>query len=134
MSTSSALINQTQTSSDLTAGLATLGKVSFTLLFIIAFILLCAWLIRRFGSGYLPVAGSAIRIVASANVGPKEKVMIVDMLDKRLAIGVTAQQITLLRESEIPADAEQVDVNTQAASPGFSQLLRRSLQRNKTEE
>lgn len=134
MSTSSALINQTQTSSDLTAGLATLGKVSFTLLFIIAFILLCAWLIRRFGSGYLPVAGSAIRIVASANVGPKEKVMIVDLLDKRLAIGVTAQQITLLRESEIPADAEQVDVNTQAASPGFSQLLRRSLQRNKTEE
>lgn len=134
MSTSSALINQTQTSSDLTAGLATLGKVSFTLLFIIAFILLCAWLIRRFGSGYLPVAGSAIRIVASANVGPKERVMIVDMLDKRLAIGVTAQQITLLRESEIPADAEQVDVNTQAASPGFSQLLRRSLQRNKTEE
>jgi|GEM_PF-6326787 len=134
MSTSSALINQTQTSSDLTAGLATLGRVSFTLLFIIAFILLCAWLIRRFGSGYLPVAGSAIRIVASANVGPKEKVMIVDLLDKRLAIGVTAQQITLLRESEIPADAEQVDVNTQAASPGFSQLLRRSLQRNKTEE
>ncbi|MCL5254610.1 MAG: flagellar biosynthetic protein FliO [Gammaproteobacteria bacterium] len=134
MSKSSALINQTQTSGDLTAGLATLGKVSFTLLFIIAFILLCAWLIRRFGSGYLPVAGSAIRIVASANVGPKEKVMIVDMLDKRLAIGVTAQQITLLRESEIPADAEQVDVNTQAASPGFSQLLRRSLQRNKTEE
>lgn len=134
MSKSSALINQTQTSGDLTAGLATLGKVSFTLLFIIAFILLCAWLIRRFGSGYLPVAGSAIRIVASANVGPKEKVMIVDMLDKRLAIGVTAQQITVLTTSEVPADADQETATTQPASPGFAQLLRRSLQRGKPEE
>lgn len=137
MSTS-ATLTQTATSSDMASGLAALGKVSFTLLVIIVFILLCAWLVRRFGSGYLPVAGSDIRIVASANVGPKEKIVIVDMLGKRVALGVTSQAITALSDSEIPADATS-SADTAAPSPSaqpqaasFAQLLKNSLTRSKS--
>lgn len=129
-------LTQTAATPDMASGLATLGKVSFTLFAIIVFILMCAWLVRRFGSGYLPVAGSDIRIVASANVGPKEKVVIVDMLGKRVALGVTAQNVTALSESEIPADAEEQTVegatNSQSQTPSFALLLKNSLTRPKS--
>ncbi|MCL4410826.1 MAG: flagellar biosynthetic protein FliO [Gammaproteobacteria bacterium] len=129
-------LTQTAATPDMASGLATLGKVSFTLFAIIVFILMCAWLVRRFGSSYLPVAGSDIRIVASATVGPKEKVVIVDMLGKRVALGVTAQNVTALSESEIPADAEEQTVegatNSQSQTPSFAQLLKNSLTRPKS--
>lgn len=145
MSTS-ATLTQSATSTDVASGLAALGKVSFTLLAIIVFILLCAWLVRRFGSGYLPVAGSDIRIVASANVGPKEKIVIVDMLGQRVALGVTAQQITRLIETDISAENEAamaadadtekspVDAagNAKPQAASFAQLLKNSLTRPKS--
>ncbi|HBV39349.1 MAG TPA: flagellar biosynthetic protein FliO [Erwinia sp.] len=75
-----------------------LTQVSSVLAVIILMILACAWLAKRFG--FAPKTGKRgqrdIVISATCQVGQRERVVIVDVQDARLVLGVTAQQITHL--------------------------------------
>lgn len=82
--------------SDLT-GLAAFGKVAFALLVIVAIILLCAWLLRRLGPGQ-GAAGQHLKVIAGKAVGPKERVVIVEVNDTWLVLGVSAGGISKLHE------------------------------------
>ncbi|MEL4014738.1 flagellar biosynthetic protein FliO [Dryocola clanedunensis] len=104
-----------------------LVQVSGALTAIILFILLAAWLVKRFGFGGKPGSRKGLNISASASVGPRERVVIIDVEDARLVLGVTASQITHLHTlppavvSNDPAPAGQAE---------FQNLMKNLLKRN----
>ena len=64
---------------------------------------LLAWLVRRFGRfNFLPRPGAlprgALVMEAQMPLGPRKGLMVVRFLNKRLLLGVTDQQISLLSE------------------------------------
>ncbi|ANG93349.1 flagellar type III secretion system protein FliO [Enterobacteriaceae bacterium 155047] len=94
-------------------------QVSGALIGIIAFILIAAWLAKRFGLAGKTAHARGLKVSASASLGPRERVVIVDVEDARLVLGVTASQINLLHtlppapaagqeNAETPADFQSV--------------------------
>lgn len=84
-------------------------QMTLGLLAVLAVIFGLSWLARRFNvAGVSGVGG--LKVSAALSVGPKEKVMVVEVEDRRLLIGVTPHQITLLQElGEAPASAPATD-------------------------
>ena len=80
----------------------TMLTVFLSLLFVLLLIYLIAYLYNRFFSGRFPSIQGAIRIkqVSSFHVGPKQKVIILDMNNRKFACGVTPSSINLITELE----------------------------------
>lgn len=78
-------------------GLAVLGKVAGVLIALVAFILLCAWLTRRLAPGLSHNrTGPQMDIVASKTLGAREKVVVLQVEDQWLVLGVGGGQISCL--------------------------------------
>ena len=85
----------------------TMLTLVLSLLFVLLLIFLIAYLYNRFFSGRFPSIQGAIRIkqVSSFHVGPKQKVIILDMNNRKFACGVTPSSINLI--SELEGDTDQ---------------------------
>ena len=84
------------------------------LFLLVALLWLAVWLARRFGKfNFLPRPGSlprdALVMEAQLPLGPRKGLMVVRFLNKRLLLGVTDQQITLLTEEQAKHEPENVD-------------------------
>lgn len=77
---------------------APLLQVSGALIAIIALILAAAWLVKRLGFAPKRTGVNGLKISASASLGARERVVVVDVEDARLVLGVTAGQINLLHK------------------------------------
>ncbi len=86
-----------------------------------------AWLLKRFS--IFPQAGpGAIKIVASASVGQKERVVIVEVEDARLILGVTPQQINTLHYLSKKSKSEfDSATNESLAKDSFPEKLSKTL-------
>ena len=73
---------------------------------VLAVIALTAWLLRRMTPGHAG-AVSNLRVVAAVAVGHKERVVLVDVGEQRLVLGVAPGQVSKLMEMPRPA-AEEV--------------------------
>ncbi len=109
------------TPSTLSPGVSTgsMLKVLFSLAAVVALIYGLAWLLRR---SVWRSAGNAqtIRLLASASVGARERVVLVDIAGQQLLLGVAPGRVDLLK------DFEQPIVDAQALPAGdFSALLDR---------
>ena len=84
----------------------TMLTLVLSLLFVLLLIYLIAYLYNRFFSGRFPSIQGAIRIkqVSSFHVGPKQKVIILDMNNRKFACGVTPSSINLITELEDETD------------------------------
>ena len=84
----------------------TMLTLVLSLLFVLLLIYLIAYLYNRFFSGRFPSIQGAIRIkqVSSFHVGPKQKVIIFDMNNRKFACGVTPSTINLIAELEDETD------------------------------
>ena len=84
----------------------TILTLVLSLLFVLLLIYLIAYLYNRFFSGRFPSIQGAIRIkqVSSFHVGPKQKVIILDMNNRKFACGVTPSSINLIAELEDETD------------------------------
>lgn len=102
------------------------GQVLIALIVVLIAVFVAAVLLKRlrnFSGG-----GSAgIDVLSSAAVGPKERVVIVRVAGERLLLGVAAGQVTLLQK--LPADGGTLPDAPLVPTPGFADLLRRSLGR-----
>ncbi|AVY98538.1 MULTISPECIES: flagellar biosynthetic protein FliO [Lelliottia] len=98
-------------------------QVSGALFGIIAFILIVAWLAKRFGLAGKTAHARGLKVSASTSLGPRERVVIVEVEDARLVLGVTASQITVLHK--LPPAPETVPEN--AESPADFQSVMKSL-------
>lgn len=74
-------------------------QIFAALAFVIALMLALAWLFKRVGplahSQHLPM-----KVIGGLNLGHREKVIVVEVADQWLVLGVTSQQITKLAELE----------------------------------
>lgn len=112
----------TQTSSEAIHSLALLGKVSVVLILTILVILACAWMFKRFGQVYSGQQQIPMRVLSVLSVGPKEKVVVVQVDDQRLILGVAPGHVTALSELS-PADPEDIQSPRPTQSP-FARLLK----------
>ncbi len=113
-----------KTAASMAEPVSALGNSSFSwgsyiqaigiLFLLVAILWLAVWLARRFGKfNFLPRPGSlprdALVMEAQLPLGPRKGLMVVRFLNKRLLLGVTDQQITLLTEEQAQHEPENAD-------------------------
>lgn len=79
-------------------------RLSLSLIVVVALIFLAAWIARR--SGLLRSKGQSIQILASQSLGSRNSVVVIEIEQQRLVLGVTPQQINLLHVLPKHADFE----------------------------
>jgi flagellar protein FliO/FliZ len=84
-------------------------RVIVGLIVVIAAILACGWLARRAGlAGRAP--GGTMRVIDSLTLGPRQRIVLVEVADAWLLVGVTVGQMNLLHTlpaGEVAAPAKQ---------------------------
>jgi flagellar protein FliO/FliZ len=105
-----------------------LVQVVLALVLVLGAIVLFAWLMRRFVPGQAGVGG-LLKVIGAVMVGPKERVVVVEVGDTWLLLGVAASGVTLLHSMAKPASAATTDSTGTAASASrsFSRLLAQAL-------
>jgi len=74
-----------------------IAQMVLGLALVLGLIVLASWLLRRFGAG--PAAsGSLIRVVTAASVGPRERVVLVEVQDTWLVLGVAPGRVSTLHQ------------------------------------
>lgn len=93
---------------------------------VLLLILAGAWLARRCGFGTRRLPGQAsLKVAASCTLGPRERVVVVEVEQRWLVLGVTAQQITHLSTLDAPPSAAP-DALPPDDRPAFADLLQRN--------
>jgi flagellar protein FliO/FliZ len=88
------------------------GSMILSLLMVLALIIICAFVLKRFNLTQQTV--SQMKVVTSLSLGTKERLIVVQVADQQLLLGVTAQQITLLEKLDEPLAEQQ---STSVAMP-----------------
>jgi len=70
------------------------GSMILSLLMVLGLIIVCAFVLKRFNLTQQSV--SQLKVITSLRLGTKERVIVVQVGEKQLLLGVTGQQITLL--------------------------------------
>ena len=82
------------------------GSMIISLLMVLVLIILCAFVLKRFN---LTTQGvSQLNIISSLSLGAKERVIVVQVGEQQLLLGVTSQHITLLDKLEEPIVSQGV--------------------------
>lgn len=110
-------------------GASGLLQAGLGMLMVLGLIFACAWLARRFGLQRFGGGGQVVKVVSSASVGQRERVVVVEVSGTWLVLGVTSSQINTLHS--LPAQSLP---QASAAEPAafkpidlFAQKLRESL-------
>ncbi len=107
------------------------------MLFVVALILVLAYVATKWVagrsvgiSGFSRAASSGkLQILAELPVGRNERLVLLRLMDRCLVLGVTASQITLLRELEGEEAAEWFQDNPQ--KPTFLEAIQENLRKKK---
>ena len=107
-----------------------IGGALFGLLLVLGLILGLAWMLRRLpGVGFRPAEG--LRVVASLQLGAKERAVVVEVGGQQLLLGVTAAGISRLHELPQPLPpAEPPKLPNLKDLPNFAQLLSQRLRKD----
>ena len=101
-------------------------QIFLALAFVIALMLAIAWLFKRIG----PIAHGhqmQLKVIGGLNIGNREKVIVVEVADQWLVLGVTAQNINTLAtlpKQDLPAN--QTSTLTQN---NFADWLKKNLEK-----
>ncbi len=105
---------------------AQLGQLTIGLLLVVGVIFLLAWLLRRVQQ-MSPRGGQVIKLIASQALGPRDRLVLVQVGGEQILLGLTAGRITplhVLKEPVHMPDAEP-------ATPEFAQRLMELLGKDK---
>lgn len=114
------------------SGGASLAQAGLGLFAVIALILGLAWLARRVGLVRHGTGGATMKVVGSLTLGARQKVVMVEVGDTWLVLGVSAGEIRPLHTLPAQPDA-MVPAGTTAPQPlqgGFGERLMRAMQEN----
>ncbi|MGJ3523937.1 flagellar biosynthetic protein FliO [Nitratidesulfovibrio sp. D1] len=93
------------------------------LFLLVGLLWLALWAVRRHGGLFRAVPGAGgfsrddLRLEAQLPIGPRKGLMVVRFLNKRLLLGVTDQQITLLTEQDLDHEHGSDDATSDPGSP-----------------
>ncbi|MEH8015900.1 flagellar biosynthetic protein FliO [Rheinheimera muenzenbergensis] len=93
-----------------------LGKMALSLLIVVAIVIALGWAFKKLT---LRLPGSRhIKIISTMPLGPKERLLVIEMQGKQRVLGVTAHNINLLFELEnsLPEEKLASDFHTQLQS------------------
>lgn len=100
-------------------------QVLLGLALVVAAILVTALVLRRLAPGQM-LAGGALRVVGGVMVGPRERVVVVEVQDTWLLLGVAAGSVRLLHTMPRPAPGAAAPLP--ADTTGMPQWLRRAFE------
>jgi flagellar protein FliO/FliZ len=105
-----------------TAPSTTLAQTTIGLLFVLGLLMLLAWLLKRAGLGTNAKRGGFYKVLATSSLGPRERIVLVEVGDTWLVLGITSQSINTLHS--MPAGSIHLE---SAVSPAatFAKLLER---------
>lgn len=101
-----------------------LTQVGGTLGGILLLILVLAWLVKRLGFAPRARDERLLNVRASCSLGQRERLVVVEVDNQCLVLGVTAQNITHLHTFDVPPDAVTLGATERPTS--FQSLLRQA--------
>jgi flagellar protein FliO/FliZ len=107
-------------------GASGLLQAGFGMAAVVGLIFLCAWLARRFGLQRLG-SGQLVKVVSSAAVGQRERVVVVEVGDTWLVLGVTPSQVNTLHTLPAQAHAAAAAPASPSVAPTPVELFARKL-------
>ncbi|PXW47920.1 flagellar protein FliO/FliZ [Erwinia sp. AG740] len=115
------------------SGGALLSQVGTALCGVLLLILLVAWALRKLGFAPQTKNSNIMKMVSAYQVGQRERIVVVEVDDTWLVLGVTAQQITHLHT--LPARPINDAASAESIAPAdFLQFLKKATKRpEKTE-
>jgi len=96
-----------------------LAQMVFGLLLVVGLIFFLAWLLRRM-QGAAPKGGQVIEIVGSRALGPRDRLLLVQVGKEQILIGRTPGSIEALH---VMAEPVEVAASARQATPEFAQRL-----------
>lgn len=98
-------------------------KMVLGLLLVLVLIFFLAWLFKRFiGVGL--IANAKLRAIAGVSVGQKERVVLVQVGERQILVGVSPGQVNMLHALE---KGEEIRFSEESCKSGFSEKLKQSL-------
>lgn len=104
-----------------TTSLASLLQVLLGLGLVLGAIAATAWLLRRLAPGQVSASGS-LRVVGGVAVGPKERVVLVDVGETRLVLGVAPGRVSTLHQ--MPRPTAEASPSPETVAESFALRLR----------
>ncbi|MGQ4880151.1 flagellar biosynthetic protein FliO [Billgrantia sp. LNSP4103-1] len=114
---------------DALVGMATFGKTAAALALVIAIILVCTALLRRWGP-QKRAAGGHLHVIGSAALGSRERVVIVEVEGTWLVLGVGGGQINKLHELDAPVRESGDNASGAPDGERFAARFARALKQN----
>lgn len=97
-----------------------LTQLVFGLLLVLGLIFFLAWLLRRVQQAGLAGKGQVIELIGSRALGPRDRLMLVQVGNEQILLGLSPGTITALHVLKEPV---QVPSGTEKATPEFAQRL-----------
>lgn len=118
------------TDPDSSLGWAVFGQTFLALIIVVAIILLIGYGLRKLTNGS-SLSRRHIKVVGSAMVGTKERVVIIEIKDRWLVLGVGNGNVTKL--DKLPKPDEVIDPQPEIGMEGtFAQRFGQAIKRNLT--
>jgi flagellar protein FliO/FliZ len=102
-----------------------LFQVLFSLLIVLAAIAGTAWLLKRYGPSQVGGAGM-MKVLGGVAVGPRERLVLVEVGETWLIVGVAQGQVNAVHSMARPADAP-VPASVSPVSSPFAERLKQML-------
>jgi flagellar protein FliO/FliZ len=83
-------------------------SVVFSLLFVVAVIFMLAWVMRRMGAASMK-PNSLLKTVSSLSIGQRERIVLVQLGEQQLLLGVAPGRVETLHVLESPLEVNQGD-------------------------
>lgn len=108
-------------------------QVLFSLGIVLAVIVGAAWLLRRFSSGQMG-AGGVVKVIGGVALGPKERLVLVEVGETWLVLGVAPGQVSALHTLVRPEGGVHAAEAPSSGEHGFSVWLKKAMQGRKGEQ
>ncbi|MGF1762826.1 flagellar biosynthetic protein FliO [Aliivibrio kagoshimensis] len=95
----------------------TIGSLIFVLLLIFGL----AWMMKKMRVPGMMGSSGPLKVIKQMPIGPKERIMIIQVGEEQLVVGVTAHNINLLTKLETPL--EDASVESASFANQISQLM-----------
>jgi flagellar protein FliO/FliZ len=103
------------------------GQIMLSLVLVLLIIFLAAWVLRRY-SRFPGVADGNLKVIGALSVGQRERILLLQVGQEQILVGVTSNKITTLHQLEEPV---QVKDNVPIGSQ-FSKRLQEALKPTST--
>jgi flagellar protein FliO/FliZ len=103
-------------------------QVAIALALVLAAIVLFAWLLRRWVPGY-KAPGGFLRVVAGVMIGPRERLVLVELEDTWLLVGVATGGVSILHTMPKPPTAPMA--SSTVTGDVFSRIVKHAIVRRR---